>query len=128
MTAAALAEPPAAIAHQERIVAQAVTRAMAIMDIRQVELAAILGISPAYVSRIVAGERVLPASSKAFELAVLLIRLFRGLGGLFGDDMTMRSWLRLHNTALNAPPIDLIRTAQGMIETIQYVDSRRAPL
>lgn len=128
MNALALAALSTEIAPQERIVAQAVVRAMSIMGIRQAELAAILGVSPAHASRLVAGERVLPAAGKPFELAVLLIRLFRGLSGMFGDDATTRAWLRLHNTVLDAAPIDLIRTARGLVETIQHVDSRRAPL
>ena len=90
-------------------------------------VATILGLSPATVSRMASGEYQLKRREKAFELAVLLVWLYRSLDGIVsGDDEVARTWLRNPNDALRDTPINLIRSVHGLVNVIQYLDARRA--
>ena len=109
------------------VISKAVVRAAVQLEIRQIELAAILGISPASVSRLMAGEHVLAANGKPYELAVLVIRLFRSLSGIFGaDTVSVKAWLRCENLALGGVPAALMASATGLVNAVAYADSARA--
>jgi hypothetical protein len=43
-----------------------------------------------------------------------------------GDDQASRGWLRARNVALEGRPLDMIQTVAGLVNVIQYLDSRRA--
>jgi len=58
-------------------------------------LSAVLGVSEATVSRMKRQDYLLERGSKSFELAILLVRLFRSLDAIVGGDETVaRQWLR----------------------------------
>ena len=90
---------------------KAVRNAAGLLEIRQNALARILGVSPATASRLCAGTYQLsPERGKEWELAVLLVRLFRSLDALLGHgdgatlthgDHSMRVW---HDDATKARP------------------------
>jgi len=70
---------------------------------------------------------VLEASSKPFELALHLVRLFRSLDAIVGGHQAVaRAWLANENTALAARPLDLIQSIAGLMNVIAYLDARRA--
>lgn len=109
------------------VVSKAVVRAAQELGVRQSELALILGISPASTSRLVAGDYPLPEGSKPFEMALLVIRVFRSLSGVFGDHMSdARIWMRTENRALRGVPAQLMATATGLVNTVAYLDAARA--
>lgn len=109
------------------VVSKAVVRTAQELGLRQSELAAILGMSPASVSRLMAGDFLMAESSKPFELALLLIRIFRSLSGVFGDQMgDARAWMRVENLALGGVPAQLIGSATGLVNTVTYLDAARA--
>lgn len=111
------------------VLAKATLRAAEFLDLSSNVLARVLGLSEASISRLRRGQYALTRGSKEFELAVLFVRLFRGLDALMGsDDVASRSWLQAQNLALGARPLDLIQTITGLTDTIAYVDSRRALL
>jgi hypothetical protein len=90
-------------------------------------LAGVIGVSEATISRMKNGNHALEAGGKPFELAVLLVRLYRSLDALIGgDDMAASAWLLNMNTALGAAPIELIQSVSGLMNVIQYLDARRA--
>ena len=71
----------------------------------------------------------LEAGTKAFELGVLCVRLFRSLDAIVGsDEAAARAWLIIPNLALGGVPIERIRTVAGLIDVIAYLDARRAPI
>ncbi len=114
---------------EEPVVAKAVTRAAARLGLGNRELARILGLSEASASRLRRGTFRLRRRDKAFELAVLLIRLYRSLDAVAGGDLAvMRRWLRAPNTALDATPLERLFTVAGLVDVIAYLDSRRAVL
>jgi antitoxin Xre/MbcA/ParS-like protein len=109
------------------LVTKAVLRAAARLDIANKELARILGVSEATVSRMGGGAYVLPAGQKPFELALLFVRLYRSLDSIVGGDQTVaQAWLRAENSALGGVPLQRVMSIAGLVETIAYLDARRA--
>lgn len=120
---------PAPQRDQGRVLATATQRAAALLGLTGAALAHVLGVSEATVSRMLRGERALPPESKAGELALLLVRLYRSLDALVGNDESRRlAWMRSHNDALNGIPAHLIQGAQGLVAVVAYLDGMRAPL
>ncbi|WP_407943580.1 antitoxin Xre/MbcA/ParS toxin-binding domain-containing protein [Methylobacterium sp. EM32] len=112
---------------EAQTVGKAVVRAAAALGLSNRALAGILGLSEASVSRLTRGEFVLDRQAKSFELAVMLIRLYRSLDAVTGGDPAVAAaWLRGENTALHAVPLDLIQTVEGLVSTVLYLDARRA--
>lgn len=93
------------------------------------QLADIVGVSEATVSRWKRGESLLEPGSKPFELAALLVRAFRSLDAITGgDEAVARRWLAAPNTALAARPVEQMTQVQGLVDVTTYLDARRAPL
>jgi len=93
------------------------------------QLADIVGVSEATVSRWKRGESLLEPGSKPFELAALLVRTFRSLDAVTGgDEAVARRWLAAPNTALAARPVERMAQVQGLVDVTTYLDARRAPL
>lgn len=111
------------------VLATATQRAAALLGLNGAALARILGVSEATVSRVLRGERGLPPESKEGELALLLVRLYRSLDALVGNDESRRlAWMRSHNDALGGVPATLILGAQGLVAAVAYLDAMRAPV
>ena len=109
------------------VVTKAVLRAAARLGLANRSLARILGVSEATVSRMGAGTYLLKTGDKAFELALMFLRLFRSLDALSGgDEQTSRAWLRNDNVALGGVPVTLVESLSGMINIVGYLDARRA--
>jgi uncharacterized protein (DUF2384 family) len=109
-----------------RVLTGAVLRACALLDISQSSLAHILGLSPATVSRMAGGRYALDTQRKEWELGALFVRLFRSLDALIGsNDAAARAWLNGENLGLGGRPIDLIRSTEGLVRVVQYLDATR---
>jgi hypothetical protein len=112
-------------ASDSALVTKAVIRAADRLGINNKTLAGVIGVSEATVSRMKSGKHALEAGGKPFQLAVLLVRLYRTLDSLIGgDDIAARAWLSNANTVLGAAP--LISSVSGLMNVIQYLDARRA--
>ena len=104
-----------------------VLRAADRLGIKNAALAKILGLSGPTISRMRGGKYRLERGQKPFELAVLLIRLYRSLDGIVGgDDNVAAGWLTNKNTALDGVPLELIQSVSGLANVIHYLDARRA--
>ena len=124
MRAAPLADAPLS---QGAVLTKALLRAADRLGVTGATLAAIIGLSPASLTRMKKGEFALESGTKPFELAILFVRLFRSLDAIAGgDERIARAWLASPNTALDAAPIDKIRTIPGLMDVIAYLDARRA--
>ncbi len=109
------------------VLTKAVLNAQQFMGLSKTALARILGISPASVTRMSSGDFLLGTDTKEWELAALLVRLYRGLDAIMaGDEAAMRSWLSHHNRDLNGRPDQLIRQITGLVDCVAYVDAFRA--
>ncbi len=109
------------------ILAKAGFRAARLLGLSQKEMAEVIGVSPASVSRMKDGSFAL--AGKPFELAACLIRVFRSLDAIVGGDgKAMKSWMKSENHALHGVPRDLVQTPAGLVDVMNYLDARRAPL
>jgi Protein of unknown function (DUF2384) len=119
-------QPESAVS-EALVVTKATLRAAEKLGLTNKVLGNVIGLSEPMISRMRKGDRVVARGQKQFELAVLFVRLYRSLDSIVGgDDAVAGSWLRNRNTVLNAVPIELIQTVPGLMNVIQYLDSRRA--
>lgn len=110
---------------EAEVVSKATVKAANLLDINNNVLGKIIGISDPSVSRLVSG--TYQVNGKNSELAILFIRVFRGLDAIVGgNENATRSWIRTNNTVLNGTPIQLMQTIEGLTRVVQYIDSRRA--
>ena len=120
---------PAPQAQPEVVLTKALLRAAELLELSSANLARILGVSEASVSRLVSGARTVDPQSKEGELALLLVRVYRSLDALVGTDAAQRkAWLHSANRALNGRPADLIQRADGLVSVVNYLDAMRAPV
>ena len=109
------------------VLSRATVRAARFLAVAQADLAQVIGVSEATLSRLANGRRQLEPGSKPWQLAALFVRLFRSLDAIVGsDDAAARAWLRSANTALGGAPLGLIRDPAGLVRTVDYLDAARA--
>ena len=109
-----------------RTLSKAAIRAAGLLGLAQAELAPILGLSRATISRMAAGDHILAPEQKSWEMAALFVRLFRSLDALVGsNEAQARAWLDSENTALGGVPRQLIASAEGLVRVVQYLDAAR---
>lgn len=95
-------------------------------QLSQKELGQIIGESEASISRLYAGQRQISPTSKTGELSLLLIRLYRSLNALIGDDNAKaQQWLRAQNHYFGEAPIEQIKHVEGLVQAIRYLDAMR---
>lgn len=112
-----------------QVLAKATMGAAELLGLKGPALSRILGISEATISRIQAGTRGVDPASKEGELAILLIRVFRSLDALVGNDDAKRlAWMTSVNRALGGTPAQLIERTEGLVATLNYLDGMRAPI
>jgi len=118
---------PEEAADQRQVLTRAVVKTADYMGLKKSMLARVVGISAATAGRMVKGKYLLNPNSKEWDLAKLLIRLYRSLDAIMaGDENALQSWLHSDNHALKEKPVDLIRDVAGLVHTMDYVDSYRA--
>lgn len=109
------------------VVTKAALRAASLLRVSNKALARIIGLSEATISRMGSGTYTLTPGEKPFELAVLFVRLYRGLDAIVhGDDAVARAWLTNRNPALGGEPLTLIQSLPGLVHAVAYLDARRA--
>lgn len=109
------------------VVTKAVLNAADHLGLNARALGRVLGVSEATVSRMKAGAVLLEEGTKSYELAVLLVRVFRSLDAIAGGDaLVARGWMTARNLALGDTPLNKISTISGLVDVITYLDSRRA--
>ena len=112
-----------------KVLTQATLRAAAQLSLGGSDLAKVIGTSPSTISRLSSGLKLIDPNSKEGEMALLLVRLYRSLDAMVGNDSQLRlDWMRAHNRALNAIPRDFIQSAQGLVTTVNYLDGMRATI
>ncbi|WP_312402443.1 MbcA/ParS/Xre antitoxin family protein [Rhizobium sp.] len=118
---------PDLVISEAQVVTKATVAAADRLGLSARTLAGIVGVSEASVSRMKRLDHLLEKGTKPFELALLLIRLFRSLDAITGgDEQVARAWLKNHNTALSGIPADKILSISGLTDVLAYLDARRA--
>lgn len=99
------------------------------LGLAQRDLAGIIGVSPASLSRVATGGRRLDVDSKEGELALLMVRVFRSLDALLGGhEAQVRTWFHARNAHLGGTPAELVRSVQGLVHVAEYLDAMRGKL
>jgi hypothetical protein len=120
--------PAAAARDQAAVLTKAVRAAAERLGVRNRDLAAILGASEASISRL-SGDRTVRPASREGELAALFIRLYRSLDALVGgDDAKARTWFHADNAHLGGTPAARVRTIEGLVDVVHYLDAMRGKL
>ncbi len=125
-----MTSPPTSLATPQPgpVLAKATLSAAARLGLRNRALGEIIGASEASISRLRSG-RGLDPKRKEGELALLFLRLFRSLDALVGgDDDKARAWLHAQNDHIGGIPAERIRTVEGLIDVVQYLDAMRGRL
>src|SRR2546429_8393783 len=106
----------------KEVLTRAVLRAAEALGLASKDLAEILGVSPATLSRL-QSERAIDPDSKEGELALLFLRMYRSLDALLGGDADRcRKWLHAKNLHLAGTPAALIKTVTGLVYVNDYLD------
>ncbi|WP_323017028.1 MbcA/ParS/Xre antitoxin family protein [Castellaniella sp.] len=112
----------------DAVLAKAVLRAGDQLGLRQVQLAAVLGMHRTAVSRMKTAQSLDP-DSKQGEIALLLIRIARALFALAGGDAVwIRHFMQSPNTVTGGVPAEQIRTIQGLMTVLRFVDALRGKI
>lgn len=121
-----MATLPAPQARDSAVLSKAVVRTAQLLALNQSQIADVLGISAASASRLFGQAYLLdPGRGKEWEMAVLLVRMFRSLDAILGHEEQARKWLRGPNLALGEAPIELIGNAEGLVRVVHYLDAYR---
>ena len=110
------------------MIAKALLRASAALGLSQRDLARVVGVSEATVSRLPRGMALDPNAKEA-ELALLFLRVYRSLDALVGgQDDKARAWLHANNAHVAGVPAERIKTVEGLVHVAQYLDAMRGKL
>ena len=108
-----------------RVLTAATLAAARTLRLKNRDLARVLGSSEASVSRLSAGRRLDPGTKEG-ELALLFLRLFRSLDALVGgDEEKARRWLHAENAHVGGVPAERMRSVEGLVDVVQYLDAMR---
>lgn len=114
--------------HADQVLAKAVLRAAQQLGLSQAELGAVLGLHRTGISRLKHSGSLAP-DSKQGELALLLIRLARGLYALAGgDELWIRHFMHSPNQVTGGIPVEQVQRIQGLITVLHFVDGIRGKL
>ena len=113
--------------HQEEVIlTKALKNAAEYWGMNNRQLGGIIGLSEATISRLRNDHYLLEHDSKPWQLAVVFLRVFRGLDAYMGGNAeNERLWLQSNNTALGGIPADLMHNIEGLASVVQYVDYMR---
>ena len=93
------------------------------------ELSEITGMSESSISRIFQGKKYIIPESKEAELVLLLIRVYRSLNAMLGNQHAKAiAWLRSTHRYFQKPPIEEMKSISGLISVLSYLDAMRGKL
>ncbi len=110
---------------QESVLAKAILNASEQLGLKQVELAAVLGVHRTAISRLKQNQSLDPLSKQG-EIALLVVRIARALFALTGGDLEwIKHFMRTHNNVTGDIPAKQIQSIQGLMTVLQFVDAIR---
>ena len=118
-------ESAAASLSDGELLLQAVLRAADQLELSRTALAQVLGKDRSTLNR----SKGLDPTSKTGELALLLIRLYRSLSVLVGNDrLQLRHWFHTANRHTGGVPAEQVQRTEGLVQIVHYLDAMRAPI
>lgn len=119
-------ENPTGDTEDRELVTGAVCRAADALGLKRAALGQVLGVSEPTVTRLKNGQSDLPAG-KPYELALLLIRIYRALYAIVGGDSdSLKHWIKTPNHHFQGqPPVVLMGQIEGITQVMRYLDAMR---
>ena len=112
----------------DAVLAKATMSAAGRLGLTHRDLAGVLGTSEASVSRL-SRDRTLRTGSGEADLAALFVRAFRSLDALTGgDEGKARAWFTAPNEHLGGIPAERVRSVEGLVDVVHYLDAIRGKL
>ncbi|HEC16396.1 MAG TPA: DUF2384 domain-containing protein [Sedimenticola sp.] len=94
------------------------------LGLTQAELGHVIGRDRSALHR-----RGIDPSSKQGELALLLIRVYRSLYALTGgNEADLRHWMHTGNRHTGGVPAGQVKSVQGLIRVVEYLDAIRGKI
>lgn len=116
-------------APEAAVLGKALLRVGERLNLAQKDLGAVVGLSSATISRLASGGFALDPTSKSGELALLLVRIYRGLDALVGgDEAKARAWFHADNDHVGGVPAERVCTVEGLTDVARYLDAMRGRL
>lgn len=109
------------------VLTKATLRAAALLGLTNAALARVVGLSESQISRMAKGDKAFEPGSKPAELATLLVRVYRSLDAMVGNDDGQRKlWMDSYNRAFHTTPKDAVQKVDGLVKVVGYLDGARA--
>ena len=103
---------------------KAVIRAAIQLGVTQSEFCTIVDMSSAQASRLWNQKyKLTPTNSSEWERSLLFFRIFRSLDSIVGNTEDARLWLRGNNRAFGCAPIERIKSIEGLVKVVNYLDA-----
>jgi len=119
------ATPSEEAVSDNELLLQAVSRAADELNLSRTGLARVLGKDRTTLTR----AKGIDPASKTGELALLLIRVYRSLSVLVGNDrQLLRHWFHTVNRHTGGVPAEQVQRTEGLVAIVQYLDAMRAPI
>ena len=107
------------------VLAKAVLNAAKQLDLKQTQLAGILGVHRTFISRLKRNPELDPASQQG-ELAILLIRIFKALYVLAdGDVAYICHFMNTPNRVTGGIPVQQMESISGLLNVLNFVEAIR---
>lgn len=110
-----------------RVVTKAIVKTAKDIGLSGTNLAKILGLSESSISRLKSGSCLILRDTKAYEISLIFLRIYRGVSEILSGDMrSISAWFRNQNNKLGAVPIEKMFDLLGLISVLNYVEEYRA--
>lgn len=110
----------------ESVLSKAVIRVALNLGLNQKELSQIVGSSTSEISRLYNHKTFISPKTKEGECALLLVRLYRSLDALLGEDEKQcQEWFKSYNKHLGEKPLEMSKKIEGLVEVVVYLDAMR---
>lgn len=73
---------------------------------------------------LLAGERMISPDTQVGARALVLVRLHRALGDVYGSIEQVRKWMVRQEPALGARPVEMLRMPGGIDRLMSYMETR----
>jgi hypothetical protein len=109
------------IEDSDQVLGKALCNAAEALGLSKTKIAGIIGREHTGIVR----DGIYP-NSKTGELAMMFIRVYRGLyAAVVGDQENMRHWMDTENQDFGQPPRQMMATCQGLVRVLMYLDAVR---
>lgn len=114
---------------KDRVLTKALLNLAKFYSLTGKDLHQILGVSESTITRLNQAKAFISPSTKEGEIALLLLRVYRGLNSLLGNNHEKaKLWLNSHNKYFNKKPVEQLKSVVGLVEVVNYIDAMRGKL